>query len=37
MRKVVCVALAILELTLETRLATNQMIYLALPPRFWGL
>ena len=30
-----CIALAILELTLKTRLASNSEIHLPLPPKFW--
>jgi hypothetical protein len=30
-----CVALAVLELTLQTRLASNSEIYLPLPPEGW--
>jgi hypothetical protein len=30
-----CVALAVLELTLETRLASNSEIRLPLPPKCW--
>ena len=30
-----CVALAVLELTLETRLAANSEILLLLPPKCW--
>jgi hypothetical protein len=30
-----CVALAVLELTLETRLASNSEIHLPLPPKCW--
>jgi hypothetical protein len=30
-----CVALAVLELTLETRLASNSEIHLPLPPQCW--
>jgi hypothetical protein len=30
-----CVALAVLKLTLSTRLASNSETHLALPPKFW--
>jgi hypothetical protein len=30
-----CVALAVLELTLQTRLASNSEILLPLPPKCW--
>jgi hypothetical protein len=30
-----CVALAVLELTLQTRLASNSEICLSLPPKCW--
>jgi hypothetical protein len=30
-----CVALAVLELTLLTRLASNPEIHLPLPPKYW--
>ena len=32
-----CVALAVLELTLWTRLVSNSEIYLPLPPKCWDL
>ena len=32
---ILCIALAILELTLKTRLASNSEIHLPLPPKFW--
>jgi hypothetical protein len=31
-----CVALAVLELTLQTRLALNSEIHLPLPPKCWN-
>jgi hypothetical protein len=30
-----CIALAVLELTLQTRLASNSEICLPLPPKYW--
>jgi hypothetical protein len=35
LRQFLCVALAVLELTLQTRLALNSEICLPLPPKCW--